>query len=117
MSKPGAGRMVSASRPTTNGRSDCLKWLANSREEGSVSCWFTAQLQLELENGETKTISMATDSCATWMSEGVAYGFGEVTEDGINGNEEFYSLFAPTVIHEKSKEGMDVLVDYLLYLN
>ena len=93
------------------------KWIANSREEGSVSCWFTAQLTLELENGETKTIAMATDSCATWMSEGVAYGFGEITEEGINGNEEFYSLFAPAVIYEKSKEGMDSVNEYMIYLN
>ena len=93
------------------------KWIANSREEGSVSCWFTAQLTLELENGETKTISMATDSCATWMSEGVAYGYGEITEDGIKGNEEFFSLFAPSVIYEKSKEGMDSVNEYMIYLN
>lgn len=93
------------------------KWIANSREEGNVSCWFTAQLTLELENGETKTISMATDSCATWMSEGVAYGFGEITEEGINGNEEFYSLFAPAVIYEKSKEGMEAVNEYMIYLN
>ncbi len=90
-------------------------WMANSRESSSVSCWFTAYLTLELKNGETKTIAMATDSCAYWMSEGVAYGYGEITEEGINGNEEFYSLFAPAVIHEKSKEGMDALVDYLYY--
>ena len=93
------------------------KWIANSREEGGVSCWFTAQLTLELENGETKTISMATDSCATWMSEGVAYGYGEITEDGIKGNEEFFSLFAPSVIYEKSKEGMDSVNEYMIYLN
>lgn len=93
------------------------KWIANSREEGSVSCWFTAQLVLELENGETKTLAMATDSCATWMSEGVAYGYGEITEEGINGNEEFYSLFAPAVIHDKSKEGMDAVNEYMIYLN
>lgn len=93
------------------------KWLVNSREEGSVSCWFTAQLVLELENGESKTISMATDSCATWMSEGVAYGFGEITEDGIKGNEEFYSLFASSVIRERSKDGMDALADYWIYLD
>ena len=98
------------------------KWIANSREEGSVSCWFSAQLTLELENGETKTIAMATDSCATWMSEGVAYGFGEITDEGINGNEEFYSLFAPSVIHEKVIEGRAVvtdisLFDYLTYMN
>lgn len=93
------------------------QWFANSRESGSVSCWFTAQLVLELENGETKTITMATDDCAYYMTEGVAYGFGEITEEGIKGNEEFYSLFAPAVIHDKLREGMDSLTDYLTYLN
>lgn len=93
------------------------KWIANSREEGSVSCWFTAQLTLELENGETKTISMATDSCATWMSEGVVYSYGEVTNVGVEGNEEFYSLFASDIIHEKAKEGPDALADYWVYTN
>lgn len=92
-------------------------WFSNSRESGSVSCWFTAQLLLELENGETRTITMATDSCAYYMTEGVAYGFGEITDEGIKGNEEFYSLFAPDVIHEASKDGMDTLADYLTYLN
>ncbi len=94
------------------------KWLVNSREDVyGASCWFTAQLALELENGETKTIAMATDSCAAWMSEGVAYGFGEITEEGINGNEEFYSLFAPAVIYERSKDGMDALHGVIVYLN
>ena len=93
------------------------QWFANSRESGSVSCWFTAQLVLELENGETKTITMATDDCAYYMTEGVAYGFGEITEDGIKGNEEFYALFAPAVIHDKLGEGMDSLTGYLTYLN
>ena len=51
------------------------------------------------------------------MTEGVAYGFGEITDEGINGNEEFYSLFAPAVIHEKSKEGMDAVNEYMIYLN
>ena len=93
------------------------QWFANSRESGSVSCWFTAQLVLELENGKTKTITMATDDCAYYMTEGVAYGFGEITEDGIKGNEEFYALFAPAVIHDKLGEGMDSLTGYLTYLN
>ena len=93
------------------------KWLTNSTEEGGVSCWFTAQLVLELENGETKTIAMATDSCATWMSQGVAYSFGEVTADGVKGNEEFYALFSSSVIHERAKEGMDAMADYWIYLD
>ena len=93
------------------------KWIGNSRQYGSASCWFTAQLTLELENGETKTISMATDSCATWMSEGVVYSYGEVTNVGVEGNEEFYSLFASDIIHEKAKEGPDALADYWVYTN
>lgn len=93
------------------------QWFANSRESGSVSCWFTAQLVLELENGETKTITMATDDCAYYMTEGVAYGFGEITEDGIKGNEEFYAIFAPAVIHDKLGGGMESLTGYLTYLD
>lgn len=31
MSKPGAGKMASVSRPTTNGSAGCLKWLKRSR--------------------------------------------------------------------------------------
>ena len=93
------------------------QWIADSAEVVSASCWFTAQLTLELENGETRTISMATDDCAAWMSEGVVYNFGEITEEGVKGNEEFYSLFAPAVIHEKSKGGMDALGGYMIYLN
>jgi hypothetical protein len=93
------------------------KWFTNARESSSTSCWFTAQLVLELENGKTKTITMATDSCAYYMTEGVAYGYGELTLDGINGNEEFYSLFAPAVIYEQSKAGMDALADVMIYMN
>ena len=91
---------------------------SNARELTSgAMCWFTAQLVLEMENGETVAVSVATDSCSTYMSEGVAYSYGEITYDGIEGNEEFYSLFAPDLIHEKSKEGMDALIPYLYYLN
>ena len=93
------------------------KWFSNSRESSSVSCWFTAPLVLELENGTIRTITIATDSCAYYMTEGVAYGFGEITDEGIEGNEEFYSLFAPAVIYEKSKEGMDAVNEYMIYLN
>ncbi len=91
--------------------------IANSRQLESASCWFTAQLVLELKSGETKTIFMATDRCATWMSEGEIYHYGELTEDGLTGNEEFYSLFAPAVIRDKSKEGMGAVYEYLEYLN
>lgn len=51
------------------------------------------------------------------MTEGVAYGFGEVTNVGVEGNEEFYSLFMTDVIHEKAKEGPEALAEYLPYVN
>ena len=93
-------------------------WFSNARElTGGAMCWFTAQLVLEMENGETKTVAVATDDCAAYMSEGAFYSFGEITYDGIEGNEEFYSLFAPALIYEKSKEGMDAVKPYLRYLN
>ena len=92
-------------------------WFSGARESASVSCWFTAQLTLELENGETKVITMATDDCAYYMTEGVSYGFGQVTNVGIEGNEEFYSLFATEIIHEKAQEGQDVLEEYWVYMH
>ena len=93
-------------------------WFSNARElTGGAMCWFTAQLVLEMENGETKTVAVATDDCAAYMSEGAFYSFGEITHDGIEDNTEFYSLFAPDLIREKSKEGMDAVKPYLRYLN
>ena len=92
-------------------------WFANSRRNGSASCWFTSVLTLELENGETKTVMIASDDCAAWMSEGVVYSFGEVTNVGIEGNEEFYSLFATDLVHEKAKEGADAMTELWYYTN
>lgn len=63
--------------------------LSGAKEiRGGAACWFTGLLTLELESGETLTISMATDSCATWLSEGVYYDYGSGIE-----NEEFFSYF------------------------
>lgn len=63
-------------------------WLSNSTElYGGANCWYTALLTLTLENGNVLTISMATDSCCTWLSEGVFYEYG--TFD----NAEFFALF------------------------
>ena len=92
-------------------------WFSGARESSSVSCWFTAQLTLELENGETKIITMATDDCAYYMTEGVAYGFGEVTNVGIEGNEEFYALFATDIIHEKAQEGPEAMAEFWPYMH
>ena len=90
---------------------------SNSREYGSVQCWMGAHLELKLENGETKVIAMATDSCASWMSEGCCYSYGEVTNVGIEGNEEFYSFFLTEIIHKKAQEGPEAVAEYWPYTN
>lgn len=90
---------------------------ANSGYYGSVRCPFTAHLELTLENGETILLAMSTDSCASWMSQGVAYGYGVQTNVGIEGNEEFYSFFLADIIHEKAKEGPEAVAKYWPYVN
>ncbi|MBP3927331.1 MAG: hypothetical protein J6D13_09200 [Clostridium sp.] len=62
-------------------------WLSSSEEiYGGAGCPFTSRLTLQLENGTEVTVSMATDSCGVWLSEGVYYQYS-------GGNEEFYQLF------------------------
>lgn len=90
---------------------------ANSTYYGSVRCPFTAHLELTLENGDTILLAMSTDSCASWMSQGVAYGYGVQTNVGIEGNEEFYSFFLADIIHEKAKEGPEAVAKYWPYVN
>ena len=85
-------------------------WLANSTKERGAGCWFTGMLTLEMENGEVRTIAMATDSCGTWMSEGVCYRYA-------GGNEEFYSLFAAGAIHDALQQGIDNAMDFMVYLD
>lgn len=64
------------------------RWLSNSTElYGGAQCWFTATLTLQLKNGEELVISMATDSCRSWLSEGVFYDYGS------GDNSEFFALF------------------------
>ena len=92
--------------------------LTNSRYEyGYPMCPFTAHLELTLDNGELLLLAMGTDSCAGWMSEGVFYSYGEITNVGINGNEEFYSLFATDIIHEKAQEGLEAMEEYWIYMH
>ena len=90
---------------------------ANSSYYGSVRCPFTAHLELSLETGETILLAMGTDSCASWMSQGVAYGYGEQTDVGISGNEEFYSFFLADFIHQKAQEDPDALAKYWPYVS
>ncbi|MGN1016086.1 MAG: M56 family metallopeptidase [Faecousia sp.] len=85
-------------------------WLTNSREIRGAGCWFTGMLTLELESGEVRTIAMATDSCGTWMSEGVIYQYA-------SGNEEFYSMFAAEAIHDAVQQGIDNARDLMVYLD
>lgn len=64
-------------------------WLVNSKPcgPGGASCWFTAFLTLEMADREPVTIAIATDSCNTWMTEGVAYEYAANIED-------MYGLFS-----------------------
>ena len=43
---------------------------------GTTSCPFGYLLTMETAAGETLTVNIATDSCGTWMSEGMYYDFG-----------------------------------------
>ncbi len=62
------------------------KTLTQAEPISAPACWFTSLLTLELENGQSKTISIATDSCGVYHSDGTFFQFG-------HGNEDFYSLF------------------------
>ena len=73
------------------------EWLSNSKElHGGANCWFTALLSLTLENGDVLNLSMATDSCCSWLSEGVFYDYGSFD------NAKFFDLFTG---ESASKEG------------
>ncbi len=65
------------------------KTLTQAKTIFTPACWFTSLLTLELENGQSKTISIATDSCGVYHSDGTFFQFG-------HGNEDFYSLFGLT---------------------
>jgi hypothetical protein len=83
-------------------------WLVNSEEmTGASSCPMSALMTVELQNGETKTIAMATDDCGVWMSQGVYYQYD-------HGNEAFYRIFAASVIHEAARSGD---VERILFLS
>ena len=43
---------------------------------GTTKCPFGWMLTMETAAGETLTVNIATDSCGTWMSEGMYYDFG-----------------------------------------
>jgi len=83
------------------------QWLSQSEPLfGGSSCPFTALLILERENGKQVTISLATDSCGVWMSEGAFYQYA-------GGNEELFELFVNQELL-KALEEMDGDMDKIL---
>ena len=74
------------------------RMLSSSQELPSgANCWFTSLLTLEREDGTVLTLSMATDSCGAWLSQGVFYEYSQ------QGNESFYALFNTQVDTEPSQ--------------
>lgn len=65
------------------------KWLSTSTPcgPGGASCWFTAFLTLETADGNSHTVAIATDSCSTWITEGICYEYPSENED-------LFSLFS-----------------------
>ena len=91
-------------------------WLVNSVPLGigGAGCPFTALMTVELQNGETTTIAMATDSCCAWVSQGVYYRY----DPDYGSNEKFYSLFAASAIREAAASGdTDRLLSLVHYLD
>lgn len=61
--------------------------LTSGKPLGYMSaCWFTSQLTVTLENGRAYTVSVATDSCGAYLSDGVCYEFP-------GDNQRLYQLF------------------------
>ena len=56
---------------------------------GTTKCPFGWLLTMETAAGETLTVNIATDSCGTWMSEGMFYDFGSESKPLLE-------LFVPT---------------------
>ena len=68
---------------------DLRKLVFTSEElRGGASCPFTAALVLELKDKGYETIYLATDSCTTWLSDGVYYEYF-----GYDDFEELYDIF------------------------
>ena len=61
---------------------------ASQEIRGGAACPFTAPLILKTESGRILTIFLATDSCNTWLSDGVYYDYR-----GYEDIDEIYELF------------------------
>ncbi|MBQ4370468.1 MAG: M56 family metallopeptidase, partial [Oscillospiraceae bacterium] len=63
------------------------KMLSGAEELGYMTkCPFTSLLTLELKDGREYAVSIATDSCGVYLSDGLCFRFA-------HGNEEFFELF------------------------
>lgn len=55
---------------------------------GGAACPFTTSLTLQYENGNMQTVYLASDTCSTWLSDGVyyedSYGITEGLKDMLN---------------------------------
>lgn len=92
--------------------------LSNSVDLGyGAGCPFGALLTLELENGKTVTVTIATDSCGCWMSEGKFYTFYAPGDSNNDGNRTFYKVFAMGLLHYASSGHMDNLPYLIEYLD
>jgi beta-lactamase regulating signal transducer with metallopeptidase domain len=91
--------------------------LSNSQDLGyGAGCPFGALLTLEMTNGKTITVTMATDGCDVWMSEGKFYTFYPQDGSDNDGNRPFYQLFAMRALYYAASGHMDkipYLVEYL----
>ena len=82
-------------------------WLVNAEPlYGGAGCPFTIPLTIQLNNGETKTIMIAGDSCCAFMSNGVYYQY--LHED----NRVFFELFdLMQLLHGAVEQGGESIVN------
>ena len=92
--------------------------LSNSLDLGyGAGCPFGAMLTLEMTNGKTVTVTMATDDCDVWMSEGKFYTFYPQDSSGNDSNRSFYQLFAMRALHYAASGHMDKIPYLMGYLD
>ncbi len=73
---------------------DLRKSLFSSTElRGGAACPFTAVLTLEFRDKSTETIYLATDSCTSWLTDGVYYDY-----PGYDNIEEIYEIFKENAV-------------------
>lgn len=70
----------------------------SSEIRGGTACPFTASLTFEFIDGRRETISLATDSCNIWLSDGVYY------EYGYESIEELEAIFKENAVEDESTD-------------